>query len=52
MMVTSTVSMSSVELTAWPTSPSARISSTERVSASVRASSSWNTPTFSMAITA
>ena len=41
-----------MELTARPTSPSARSSSTERVSWAVRACSSWNSRTFSMAITA
>ena len=51
-MVASTVSRSSVELTAWPTSPSARSSPTDRVRSPVRASSSWNSRTFSMAMTA
>ena len=51
-MVASTVSRSSVELTAWLTSPSARSSPTDRVSSRVRASSSWNSRTFSIAITA
>ncbi len=44
--------MSRLELTACPTSPSARSSSTERVSSCVRSCSSWNSRTFSMAITA
>ncbi len=48
----STVSSSSVELTACPTSPRAVSCPTERVSASVRASSSLNSRTFSMAIAA
>ncbi len=48
----STVSRSSVELTAWPTSPSALSSPTERVSWAVRASSSVNRRTFSIAMTA
>ncbi len=51
-MVASTVSRSSVEPTAWLTSPSARSSPTERVSSPVRVSSSRNSRTFSMAITA
>ena len=51
-MVESTVSRSSVELTAWPTSPSARSSPTERVRSRVRACSSLNSRTFSIAITA
>ena len=41
-----------VELTAWATSPSARSSSTERASSVVRASSSLNRRTFSIAMTA
>ncbi len=48
----STVSRSSVELTAWPTSPSAVSSSTERVSSAVRACSSLSSRAFSMAMTA
>jgi hypothetical protein len=44
--------MSKLELTACPTSPSARSSSTERVSSCVRSWSSLNKRTFSMAITA
>ena len=44
--------MSRLELTACPTSPSARSSSTERVSSCVRSCSSLNSRTFSMAITA
>ena len=51
-MVPSTVSRSSVELTAWLTSPSARSSSTERASSRVRARTSSNSRTFSIAITA
>ena len=51
-IVFSTVSRSRVEVTACPTSPSARSSSTERVSWAVRASSSLNSRTFSIAITA
>ncbi len=51
-MVERTVSRSSVELTACPTSPSARSSPTDRVSAAVRACSSLNSRTFSMAMTA
>ena len=51
-MVESTVSRSSVELTAWPTSPNARSSPTDRESAVVRASSSLNSRTFSIAMTA
>ncbi len=51
-MVDSTVSRSSVELTAWPTSPSALSSPTDRVSSVVRASSSLNSRTFSIAMTA
>ncbi len=44
--------MSRLPLTACPTSPSARSSSTERVSSCVRSSSSLNRRTFSIAITA
>ena len=51
-MVLSTVWRSRVELTAWPTSPSALSSPTDRANSRVRASSSWNNRTFSMAITA
>ena len=51
-MVDSTVSRSSVELTACPTSPSALSSPTDRVSCVVRASSSLNSRTFSIAMTA
>ena len=51
-IVLSTVSRSSVELTAWLTSPSACSSSTERVSSPVRACSSLNSRAFSMAMTA
>ena len=51
-IVRSTVSRSSVELTACPTSPSAFSSSTDCVSSVVRASSSLNSRTFSIAITA
>src|SRR4029434_5168902 len=51
-MVLSTVWRSRVELTAWPTSPNALSSPTDRDSSRVRASSSWNSRTFSMAITA
>ena len=51
-MVVRTVSRSSVELTARPTSPSAVSCSTERVSSAVRASSSLNSRTFSIAMTA
>src|SRR5215831_2865717 len=51
-IVVNTVSSSRVELTAWPTSPRAFISSTDRTSSWVRACSSWNRRTFSMAITA
>ena len=43
---------SSVELTAWVTSPSARNSSTDCVSSRVRACTSSNSRTFSIAITA
>ena len=43
---------SSVELTAWLTSPSARSSPTDRVSSRVRAWTSSNRRTFSIAITA
>ncbi len=51
-MVVSTVLISSVELTAWLTSPSAFSSSTERARSRVRACTSSNRRTFSMAITA
>jgi hypothetical protein len=51
-MVDSTVARSSVELTAWLTWPSARNSSTERASSRVRAWTSSNSRTFSIAITA
>jgi hypothetical protein len=51
-MVSSTASRSRVELTAWLTSPRALSSLTERVSSAVRASSSLNSRTFSMAIAA
>jgi hypothetical protein len=51
-IVWSTVSRSRVELSARLTSPSAVSSSTERVSACVRASNSLKRRTFSMAITA
>ena len=51
-IVWSTVSRSSVELSARPTSPSAVSCSTERVSSAVRARSSLNRRTFSIAITA
>src|SRR5262249_6604220 len=51
-IVVNTVSSSRVELTAWPTSPRAFISSTDRTSSRVRACSSWNRRTFSIAITA
>ena len=50
--MSSTVSTSSVELTAWLTSPSAVSFSTDRVSSPVRACSSLNRRTFSMAMTA
>src|SRR6266446_7211336 len=48
----STVSRSRVELTARPTSPSARSSSTERPSSAVRTCSSVNRRTLAMAMTA
>ncbi len=51
-MVVSTVSRSSDELTARPTSPSALSCSTDRVRSPVRASSSFNSRAFSMAMTA
>jgi hypothetical protein len=51
-IVRSTVSRSSVELTAWPTSPSALNSPTDCESSVVRALSSVNSRTFSMAMTA
>ena len=51
-MVVSTVSRSSVELTARPTSPSAVSCPTERVSSAVRACSSLRRRAFSMAMTA
>ena len=51
-MVVSTVSRSSVELTARPTSPSAVSFSTDCVSSAVRVCSSVNRRTFSMAMTA
>ena len=51
-MVVKTVSRSSVELTALPTSPSAFSSSTDRPSSAVRACSSLNSRVFSIAITA
>src|SRR5467141_5012369 len=51
-MVSSTVCRSSVELTAWETSPSARNSSTERISSDVRARNSLSSRAFSMAMTA
>ncbi len=51
-IVARTVSRFKVELTARPTSPSAFNSLTERVSSRVRASSSVNSRTFSIAITA
>ena len=43
-ILVSTVSRSRVELTAWPTSPSALSSPTERVNSLVRSSSSLNKP--------
>src|SRR5215467_974421 len=51
-IVSSTVSRSSVELTAWLTSPSAVNFSTERVSSVVRSCSSLKRRTFSTAMTA
>ena len=51
-MVSSTVCRSSVELTAWVTSPSARSSSTDWESSRVRACTSSKSRTFSIAITA
>ena len=51
-MVVSTVSRSTVEFTAWLTSPSARNSSIDCVSSRVRACTSSNSRTFSIAITA
>jgi hypothetical protein len=51
-MALSTVSRSSKELTAWPTSPSAFSSSTERASSRVLACTSSNSRAFSMAISA
>src|SRR5688572_19222293 len=51
-MVFNTVSRSSVELIAWPTSPSAVSCPNDFVSASVRACSSLNSRTFSIAMTA
>ena len=50
--VLSTVSRSKVELTAWPTSPNALSSPHRPRQLRVRASNSWNSRTFSMAITA
>src|SRR6516162_3301673 len=51
-MVSSTVCKSSVEFTAWDTSPSARSSSTECVSSDVRACNSPSSRAFSIAMTA
>ena len=51
-IVDSTVWRSSVELTAWLTSPSACSSSTDCASSRVRACTSSNSRTFSIAITA
>ena len=51
-IVASTVGRSSVELTARPTSLKAVSCSTERVSSAVRARSSLNSRTFSIAMTA
>src|SRR5262249_2411010 len=51
-MVDSTVARSSVELTAWLTSPRARNSSTERARSVVRSRSSLSNLAFSIAMTA
>ena len=51
-IVLNTFSRSSVELTAWLTSPSARNSSTDCASSVVRARNSLSSRTFSIAITA